>query len=212
MEILPKDVLQRLALGLSLGEVNKLCKSSRRFNELICNSNIFWTNKLYKDFAVKRERDAKEVYQKIIQNREFCKYLNNKAIDNGYMESFLQTIPNFLDDTTNARISDILVFNYLVMKYLKQDMGQPTLFDITYDRYIKKYNTEYNNRITRGEVFTPQEAEVLREIMYRFKYVFSTSVVEDERKQFLSDYLNSILQGRIPFETSLRELCKYNIY
>ena len=146
-----------------------------------------------------------------MENQEYCLYLTRNS-RNGFTESFLQTIPNYLDENTNVQVSDIVVFNYLVMKYLKEDMGQPTLFDVTYDRYIKQHNPLYGNRIVRGKIFTQEELEVLREIIARLQNLFRTNVVGEKRKQFLISFLNQILQGAIPFSTPLSELCKYHLY
>jgi hypothetical protein len=46
---LNRDELFLIAMDLDISSLINLCKSSKLINEKICNNNIFWRNKLYKD-------------------------------------------------------------------------------------------------------------------------------------------------------------------
>lgn len=50
MEGLNKDLIIFLALDLDLITLIKLCATNKKFNNLICNNNIFWMNRLHQDY------------------------------------------------------------------------------------------------------------------------------------------------------------------
>lgn len=52
MEQLPKDLIIKLALELDLSELLSLCSSSKKINSTVCQNEIFWMNKLIKDFNI----------------------------------------------------------------------------------------------------------------------------------------------------------------
>jgi hypothetical protein len=52
---LPPDVIQKIALDFTYDEIRKLCRVSKRFEKLVCNSDTFWRNKLVRDFPDSRE-------------------------------------------------------------------------------------------------------------------------------------------------------------
>ncbi len=67
---LPNDVLISIALELNLPTLLNLCRSSRRFNRLTCDSYIFWFNKLQRDYGFtykgdKNLKKIKEFYREI---------------------------------------------------------------------------------------------------------------------------------------------------
>lgn len=77
METLNKDVLLKLALDLDLASLVKFCKSSKRINATVCNDNMFWFNKLRKDypnaFDVPQGSDYEKIY-KSINKRIYTSY------------------------------------------------------------------------------------------------------------------------------------------
>ena len=67
---LPKDITVKTALGLDLSEVLNLCKTSRDFNNKICQNPNFWTQRLYQDYGMEYTKFSagetpKELYQKV---------------------------------------------------------------------------------------------------------------------------------------------------
>jgi hypothetical protein len=50
METVPKNVMINLALKLNFKDIKSLCLTSTRFNEIICESKIFWRKKLIKEY------------------------------------------------------------------------------------------------------------------------------------------------------------------
>ena len=72
MELLPKDLLvDKIALELSPSDVLNLCLTVTRFSEIICNSDVFWRNKLLRDFNVRGD-DPKSIYKRIYENKQYC--------------------------------------------------------------------------------------------------------------------------------------------
>ena len=51
MELLPKDILIKLAIDLDLPDIIKWCSINKRFDELTCKNDIFWMNKFYHDYG-----------------------------------------------------------------------------------------------------------------------------------------------------------------
>lgn len=70
METLDRDVLLYLAYDLDMPSIYRLCRTSKRFNRLICENDTFWKNKLLQ-YGVKNLanfEDPKEAYKQIIKN------------------------------------------------------------------------------------------------------------------------------------------------
>ena len=66
MDIYDKDIILSYVLDLDLKSIYQLCKSSKKFNNAICNSNIFWRKKLEKDYPnvnISNVSDVKNLYK-----------------------------------------------------------------------------------------------------------------------------------------------------
>ena len=48
---LPDEIILQIALFEPLNNIDQLCLTSQRFNNLICNNNYFWREKFVKDFG-----------------------------------------------------------------------------------------------------------------------------------------------------------------
>lgn len=49
--IIPHEIISDLALSLDINNIINLCKTSKRFNDVICNNNLFWKNKVEHDYG-----------------------------------------------------------------------------------------------------------------------------------------------------------------
>ena len=60
-----RDIIISLALEYDLPTLLNYCRTSKRINDLVCNSNLFWILKLKKDFGISLEDKlrAKEYYK-----------------------------------------------------------------------------------------------------------------------------------------------------
>lgn len=52
MEQLPGDVVFSIALMMDLPEILSLCKTSKRFNRIICENRNFWLRRLQRDYNI----------------------------------------------------------------------------------------------------------------------------------------------------------------
>ena len=210
MENLPRDVLISTVMDLDLYEILALCETSTRMNELLCGSDEFWKRKLFKDFKL-TSKNPKQIYSRIVQNRKFCSQLvESKYFDN--TTTFIEMLPNFFNETSSLSSGDVVIFNYLVDKYLKRGIGLPNYFEMTYDRYIGQHAANYNNRIVRGKTFTEEEMIVLRELISKFRSLIPVMIEDNRSHQFFISVLDRFLAGTIPLEVKFPDLCKYPIY
>lgn len=51
METLSGDVLRKIMLEFDLPDIIPLCKTSKRFNQSVCDNQIFWMNKVKRDYS-----------------------------------------------------------------------------------------------------------------------------------------------------------------
>ena len=127
METLPRDVLIKTILELPINDITKLCQTSKRINDLICESDEFWRLKLYHDFKIRWQagnEDLKSTYQNILKriksNREYCLKLQKRNIFSVGSDIFLYNLAQF--ENFNDLFPDDMVFNYLVDKYLHKSL------------------------------------------------------------------------------------------
>jgi len=78
---LPNDVIVYLAFDYDLPTIVAFCRSSKRFNKLICQNNNFWLSKIGRDYGLSRT-DIPSQYDK--RYREYYKdvtqWLQNDAL------------------------------------------------------------------------------------------------------------------------------------
>jgi hypothetical protein len=69
LDSLPKDLIVYMAMGMSLDTIWRFCRTSNRLNDLVCDNERFWVDKLANEFpgeAEKKPSDStfREHYQK----------------------------------------------------------------------------------------------------------------------------------------------------
>lgn len=69
---LPKDVIIYLALTMDLPEILGLCRTNSRFNDLVCENDTFWRNKLSQDYKIY------QVPKSYLSYKEYYKFLTNE--------------------------------------------------------------------------------------------------------------------------------------
>ena len=56
MQYVPKDVVvEKLAINLDFNDIINYCKTSKKYNKIICNNNIFWHKYIHNKFNIKCE-------------------------------------------------------------------------------------------------------------------------------------------------------------
>lgn len=214
LDLLPSDVLRRLAFDLPYEDILRLCGTSRKFRRVICENDDFWRNLLRRDFNIDRfVNNPRQFYelnrQNMINNRNYCEYLNNLSSGDGFIKPYLEQLPAYMAD-----INDLFVFNYIIGKIFNHGESIPDYFEATYDRYLLNINPIYGNRVHRGSELKREESDLLTEILIR---------VRDERRDaynqhgqdvdnFIRAFLDGILRREIPYDVKLGDLCRYRLY
>jgi hypothetical protein len=205
LEQLPKDVLIELAMELPLKDVTKLCQSSARFNESICNSNIFWQKKVLRDFNVLVDvNQAKRIYKEIVENRKRCLELQNKYRQDRVLTSLFNMYniylsskefePYYLEPKKLAR-------NYLGDKFSYNDGKHYNT-----NAMIILKNSEYQNILSKELVPTEEEIELLKS--------FLLEIIQDPlyTNKFYKSISSQFYHNKIPFNVKWKDLCKYNLF
>lgn len=192
METIHKDILIKLALDLDLPDLLSLCRTSERFNTIVCNSDKFWKQKLWKDYKI-NSKISKTTYKNIIKNSARC----NNLLLTGKVKKDNFVLDSYTDEYFRSN-DDYLVYIFLIAKLLNKGEGIPDYFEGLYDRYIEKINPQ----IHRGEHFSEKDFE---EFIKLLKYVKTFG-------NFENSYIEMMIKGDIPFDVTWENLCNYNIY
>ena len=108
-ERLPKDLILKLALELDLPSVLSYCRSSKKFNNLICDNYIFWINRHLKDFKWKYTGD--KTLAAIKESYKELSYWWNPKNQKGLTDKLILKTPGLKNLTTlnaidNPKITD----------------------------------------------------------------------------------------------------------
>ena len=62
---LDKNLIVQIALELNLPSILSLCRTNKRFNSVVCESDNFWYRKLFKEYNFKPDnyKNARKYYQ-----------------------------------------------------------------------------------------------------------------------------------------------------
>lgn len=78
MERMDKNVMRIMALDLDLPSVLSLCRGNKRLNKEICDSQLFWRDKLHQDYPLTRKfqkGDFKRIYESLRKNERIFYYI-----------------------------------------------------------------------------------------------------------------------------------------
>ena len=79
---LPNDVIISLALMMDLPEIINFCRSSKRFNRVVCDNYVFWMNKLNKEYPfINISIIRKEYYKKLYEHIKTTEIAADKVPD-----------------------------------------------------------------------------------------------------------------------------------
>jgi hypothetical protein len=108
---LPADLLQRIALDLRYDEIQKWCKTSKRFKSIICDNGRFWKIKIIYDFPDEKntleDKELKEmesIYLSILAAL-IEKDINDEIseIENEYYDEVAELVVELSDEETLAQ-------------------------------------------------------------------------------------------------------------
>ena len=130
-----KDVIVKIALMLDLPELLSLCRSSTKFNKVVCQNKNFWISKLYQDYKIRyldisldHKGDPKEYYEFFLKRRKKGEHFIIKSVDLDKLDIFKYLLPKYLSSGNeemkiqflfnSAALNDSMkVFNYLLDNY-----------------------------------------------------------------------------------------------
>ena len=191
---LHKDPTLLIALELSPKDLLNLCKSSKRFNDLICNNDNFWRMKLVRDFNftnfTKVENlTPKQIYKQLYDN---CK----------------KFIPAYLVDDIDTQVVKIysLMHSYdfnLSRFLLDKITGNPVFMmrseGIEYLRLSEPNWTNYTH------AFNNLPIEQAKRGLINILKKINTTDMKNIYKKILEGFINET----IPLNVTFRDICKY---
>lgn len=110
MEALPKDLLLYIAMMLDYPDILKLCNSNSQINEKVCMNEIFWLNKIKKDYPQREKfKLYGSTYKQIYKNLKYPIIIDlTIRIDVGDMKIF--SYPIVIDDNNVENIGKYIVY------------------------------------------------------------------------------------------------------
>nr|QBK91402.1 MAG: F-box domain and ankyrin repeat protein [Pithovirus LCPAC302] len=152
LNILPKDIIQSLAMTLELPEILVLCRTSKRFNQLICDNKNFWINRVIQDFNVDipKGKDIKfyKTYYRYI-SQLFKKEQNEVLIDavtNGDLD-LVKMVLYFGDDIVYSTI------DYLIRIAIKNGHLKVLKYLIKYVENVRKHIKDNDDMLNEAAYY-----------------------------------------------------------
>ena len=123
LENLNKDELILIALELDTPSLLKLCQSNKRFNNIVCNNQNMWRNKLIKDFPVYYEENIHHRQEQNYKIAYMNAYLREYRIIKGFYTYFVnrfigRSISKYLKESYESEFVDGLytvIHNYNII-------------------------------------------------------------------------------------------------
>jgi hypothetical protein len=117
MERANKDVLIELALNLDPPSLTRLCQTSKRMNEIICDNEIFWRKKIEKErpgildlikIGINNPLNYKQIYEDLYLNNYVfsVKYVSNPLQIYGAIQGILEEYDFIIAEDTDLQIGD----------------------------------------------------------------------------------------------------------
>jgi hypothetical protein len=88
---LPPEMVQKIALDLTYDEIRRFCRTSKRFERIVCNNDHFWENKLLQDFPNYPENRITHTDGILSGNaakKEYLSQLANVVISDGWKAEY----------------------------------------------------------------------------------------------------------------------------
>ena len=215
--MLPKDPTLLIALELSPIDLLNLCKSNKRFNNLICNNQQFWQMKLIKDFnfadfSNKKDMTPKQIYTQIVKNRRLCEtYYHAVFRLNDYtIEEFVY----YLNSRKGHRILQI----FLVWILYPEVYSAFSSYEFLNKKIARDYVGATNNQADfEIKIKAISEEKVLSDLLHLLtsikRIIISEAISNDGFLNELNNLKIIILDGfidrRIPLNVKNSELCNY---
>jgi hypothetical protein len=155
---LPIELIQQISLDLTYDEIRKFCRTSKRFEKIVCNNDIFWRDKLAQDFP----NLPKEIYERENLKKQYLLQLINLI-----GEDINDLLDNFI-----ARKESIKVDLRRAIKAKKfESSGRPSKKAIAdYEAQLREQRIEINRLKDQLEDLEIQQIEEIRKLREKMKF------------------------------------------
>ncbi len=123
METLPSDVIRQASLELSPRDVLSLCLSKKSFAKAICNSDVFWRNKIIVDYPKQvyplqfYKEIPKRLYMILTLNSKIIELDENKGLkDDRYDNSDIYSFKKMAKRMTKFIGKNIIIYGQLLKR------------------------------------------------------------------------------------------------
>ena len=122
MEKIPSDVMREMVVNLSPRDVLSLCLSNKTFSRIICDSKVFWRNKIKLDYPKQfyplsfYEKNPKKLYMLLTMNSKVIE-LKEEDFSELYFLNFEDIT---LEEILAAVTRSVLCCGKIDMRYLKR--------------------------------------------------------------------------------------------
>ena len=179
MERLPKDLVTKLALELDLSDILNYCRSSKKFNNAVCDNFNFWRRKYYKEMgyeytgektltAIKAQFEMLNSVKLTVHRPILVKEpLKEFLLSANYGEN-TDKIKSIISGLLQENILSVPIIGNLLSKWLKSKYmygeGQKKFFELgdpmrkylntdsqftNYNKFLQKFNTTLNTNTVR---------------------------------------------------------------
>lgn len=170
MENLPNDVLIYMALSMDLPEILSLCRVNSNINNIICDNEVFWMNKLRHDYNIHGHKDNYKTRYKYITDQlkdpntalQFGSVTNDVdlvrlAIERGAELYMIHPISNSITNDSFNVFKYLIDNNYYINKnYLSYNLTFASQYNrIKYIEYLLDNGANihyYNDFLLRNAV------------------------------------------------------------
>lgn len=219
---LPPDVVRKINLDVPMSDVQNLCRSSKRCNEIICNNDNYWRLRFEKDFwFVNEEYESykysnwKQHYQYndivrhilFLSNEELQdmleeiiinKYNNNMSIIDDMKLNILKTSYYTLGDIANQKIEDFVWSqSFRVSKSTYEEMLKSTR-NIIYVHKLSGYIKIFLN----DQWIKPKPQSPLYKKCF---HIFQINMSELQRKESIYGLYEYSILSKLVFNVNGRE-------
>ena len=181
-----RDLLFLIALEMDLPEIIKLCETSSKINEYVCNNRNFWINKIKKTYPrvpVDKIQDPRTLYRKLFntkkENAQWDFWYALREQDNDLVNSlpfiYYATYPNVIVTSENEwKFYDTLLTGVLSFNdgFFPHQVNPYTLLHmivnngIPIEKYYDFKNYQHMLEHIRKERFSRIGDEYIRELLF----------------------------------------------
>jgi hypothetical protein len=215
-----RDTIKLIALELDLPTLTNLCNTSKKFNDFICKDNLFWKNKLNKDYSntigkFSERTDFRRIYQSLINKKEHTyaifrsqedpiEFFNIIVKDFNYHEAYKKV---------EEKIGDVIEDDVFEFKMIGE-FPEGTEIWITYDDDTEAY-PRTKGFLTQAEAIDDTLSKIKNIFEYDLEDGMESLIVADMEKPgdvYMGNYYKFVEKNKDHIESKKEEyITKYYI-